>query len=73
MTIVMNMSGYEIEHLQAPVEEYGEDVLCSGWNTQLALVSVCGSARVDGHNALPSGLENVDVEVFLRKMYACQR
>jgi hypothetical protein len=28
---------------------------------------------VDGHNALPSGLENIDVEVFLRKMYACQR
>ncbi len=73
MTIVMNMSGYEIERLEAPVEEYGDDVMCSGWNPQLALASECGTARVDRHISLPSGLENVDVEAFLRKMYASQR
>ncbi len=37
MGIKMNMSSYEIE--QDPrEEEYGEEVMCSGWNPAIALV-----------------------------------
>jgi hypothetical protein len=73
MTIVMNMSGYAVEKLVAPVEEYGGAVMCSGLNPQLALANEYGAPRADRHISLPSGLENVDIDVFLRKMYANQR
>ncbi len=73
MAIVMNMSGYEIERMEAPDDGYGDEVMCSGWNPQLALVSESAAAQTDRHITLPSGLAYVDVEVFLRKMYASQR
>lgn len=68
MTIVMNMSGYEVERVQAPLEEYGDEVLCSGWNPQLALVNAKSE-----HVELPPSLSNIDADAFLKKMYQFQR
>ncbi len=73
MTIVMNMSGYEVEREVSVSEEYGDEVMCAEWNPQLALVSELPVAAVDRHIELPRELANVDVETFLQKMYKFQR
>jgi len=70
MTIVMNMSGYEIEREAVAVEQYGDEVMCAGWNPQLALVGEHAHANERG--AMPESLANADVEVFLNRMYANQ-
>ncbi|MEK7810341.1 MAG: hypothetical protein AAB278_00815 [Pseudomonadota bacterium] len=73
MTIVMNMSGYEFEGSNETVEEYGDDVLCSGWNPQLALVSESAANQTDKHLNFPAELAEADIEKFLHKMYTFQR
>ncbi|HLP98034.1 MAG TPA: hypothetical protein VK149_06285 [Sideroxyarcus sp.] len=73
MTIVMNMSGYEIEREEVAVERYGDEVMQAGWNPQLSLASAYPTARIERRPALPAGLENVDVDAFLQKMYEFQR
>jgi hypothetical protein len=67
MGVVMNMSSYEIEYYE---EEYGEEVLCSGWNPVVAMTC---PQHLPVRTPLPPGLAAVDAEAFLRKMYACQR
>jgi len=67
-TFSMNMSSYEIECGNAMASGYGDEVLCAGWIPSLA--------RHQPHperTALPADLAAVDVDTFLRKMYACQR
>ena len=73
MSIVMNMSSYEIE--QDPVEnEYGEEVMYAGWNPVIALTCQQQQLVPDGKQAaMPTDLAMVDAELFLKKMYACQR
>jgi hypothetical protein len=74
MGVVMNMSSYEIERDDAMEAEYGEEVLYSGWNPAIALT--CQQHLLhgtDGPMTMPSSLATVDAEVFLQKMYACQR
>lgn len=73
MTIVMNMSGYEIERPNEALEEYGEDVLCSGWNPQLALISESATNQTGKHLNFPAELAEVDIEQFLHTMYVYQR
>lgn len=68
MAIVMNMSGYEIERDVVAAEEYGDEVLRSGWNPQLAEIT----ERAE-RPSMPEGLANVDVDAFLKKMYEHQR
>jgi len=73
MGIVMNMSGYEIERDDAAKIEYGEEVLCSGWNPAVALACQQHSLSVtDRQMTMPSSLATVDAEVFLQRMYAFQ-
>lgn len=72
MATTMNMSGYEIECDDVAVEEYGEEVMCAGWNPQLALVRDGVAAKVE-HEAFPHELASVDVDAFLQKMYEFQR
>ena len=36
-TIVKNIDGCDIEHEALMLQEYGEEVMCAGWNPQLAL------------------------------------
>ncbi len=74
MGVIMNMSSYEIERDDAMEAEYGEEVLCSGWNPVVALA--CQQhvlSRTDEHITMPASLAGADMEVFLQRMYACQR
>ena len=74
MGVVMNMNSYEIETDGSMKTEYGEDVLCSGWNPAVNLVcQQHTSSWTDRHMTMPSTLVTMDAEMFLQKMYACQR
>jgi hypothetical protein len=73
MTIVMNMSGYEIEREEIAAEEYGDEVMYAELMPQLVLVSDSHAPEVGKHTELPSELADVDVEAFLKKMYEYQR
>jgi hypothetical protein len=72
MAIVMNMSGYEIEHEVVVIEEYGDEVMCAGWNPQLAQIGDERVAKMDKIAAFPAELANVDADAFLQKMYRYQ-
>jgi hypothetical protein len=66
------VNGCKIE-CEAPVnEEYGDEVLCAGWNPQLTQAAESPVARVNRHNDLPADLANVDIDSFLKKMYELQ-
>jgi hypothetical protein len=69
---VMNMSGYEIECEEVAVKEYGDEVMYAELIPQLVVVNDSHVNDVGRHAKLPSGLVNVDVEAFLRKMYEYQ-
>lgn len=71
MAVVMNMSGYEIEREAVAVGEYGDEVMCAGWNPELALLGDRGVAKKQA--ALPREMAQVEVEAFLQKMYRYQR
>lgn len=71
-TIVMDMSGNNIERATEREDEYGEEVMNAGWNPQLGLASELPSALNAGHSELPQGLTEIDIEVFLHKMYELQ-
>ena len=73
MSTTMNINGYEIERADVANEEYGEEVMCAGWNPQLELVRNCHVAEVDKHAAVARELANVDIATFLQKMYTFQR
>jgi hypothetical protein len=72
MTIVMNMSGYEIEREPAAAEEYGDEVLCAGWNPQLALACETPVNKAVKPASLPAELAHANVDEFLQKMYLYQ-
>lgn len=72
MAIVMDMSSYEIEHDFSRNAGYGDEVACSGWNPAVELA--CQQhALTEKRTAMPAELANVDVEQFLKKMYALMR
>ncbi len=73
MATIMNMNGYEIEREGVPVEDYGDEIMCAGWNPQMALAHNYLINNKDRHSALASEIANVDIEVFLQKMYKFQR
>ena len=73
MGIVMNMGSYKIER-DSMEEEYGEEVMCAGWNPAVALV--CQQQIIISTNrqlAVPTDIATVDAELFLQKMYTFQR
>ena len=73
MGVVMNMSSYEIER-DSMEAEYGEEVMCAGWNPAVALI--CQQQMVvptDKQMAMPADLATVNAELFLQRMYTCQR
>ncbi len=69
--VTMDMSDYEIEYGDSKAEEYGNEVLCAGWNPSLALQQHTYTER-NQPAAMPHELAAVDVELFLKKMYAYQ-
>lgn len=68
----MNMSGYEIERDDASTLDYGEEVLNAGWVPRLAQQEVL-TQQWENRSSMSAELANVDLNVFLRKMYANQR
>lgn len=70
--VTMNMSDYEIERDSSKMEEYSDEVLCAGWNPSLALQQHTDTER-STTSAMPRELAAVDINIFLKKMYACQR
>ena len=70
--VTMNMSDYEIEQDGSKIEEYGDEVLCAGWNPSLALQQHTDTER-SHTSAMPRELAAIDINIFLKKMYACQR
>jgi hypothetical protein len=72
MTVVMNMSGYEIEPEAVAAEEYGDEVMYAELIPQLVLVSDRHVIEVGKRAELPAELVNVDVDAFLKKMYEYQ-
>lgn len=73
MKVMMNMSNYEIEY-EAIEAEYGDEILCSGWNPEVE--SVCQQLQLvptSENLDMPEGLATEVAELFLRKMYSYQR
>lgn len=73
MTIVMNMSDYEIERGALEVE-YEEEIMNSGWNPDVELVQEqLQLVPTDERMTIPDDLATTSAELFLRKMYSYQR
>lgn len=70
MAIVMDMSSYQLESVEAATERYNDEVLYAGWNPQLALSPLCESCGVAERSPFPPALHEVDIDAFLRLMQA---
>ena len=68
-TIVMDMNGCDVEHETLVVEEYGDEVMCAGWNPQLTLAGEIPVAQANRHVNLQADLAGIDEDAFLKKMY----
>ena len=70
MTIVMNMSDYEIER-EALEIGYDDEILWAGWNPEVD--TVCQQLQpvpTTEKMAMPTSLTTEVVGLFLRKMYS---
>ena len=55
------------------MDQYGEEIMCAGWNPALGLIGQPQLLEPVGRDdAMPADLVAVDVELFLRRMYAYQ-
>jgi len=71
-TFSMDMSSYETERGEAISSGYGDEVLCAGWIPAFALHQLRSHDR-ENRPAMPANLMSADTDLFLRRMYACQR
>lgn len=69
--LTLDMSSYEAEPIDSTAKEYDDEVLYSGWVPTLALQQ-SQSQGFENQASIAENLANVDIEVFLRKMYAYQ-
>jgi hypothetical protein len=73
MKVTMSMSNYEIEY-EAIEDEYGDEILCSGWNPEVdSVYQQLQLVPAGDQLTMPEGLATEVVELFLRKMYSYQR
>jgi hypothetical protein len=73
MTIVMNMSNYEIEP-ETIEAEYSDEILYAGWNPEVDLVrEQLQLVPTSEQMTIPDDLATVAAELFLRKMYSYRR
>lgn len=81
MGTTMNMSSDEIEQNEM-VTEYGEEIMCTGWNPAVDLVceqllqlptdeQLAMAADLTAQDT-PADLSTAISEIFLRKMYSYQ-
>jgi hypothetical protein len=73
MTIVMNMSGYEIEREMVALDEYSDEVMWAELIPQLVPASDSHVVEMDKRPAFSPELAEVDIAAFLQKMYKYQR
>lgn len=66
-TFSMDMSSYQVERSEAIVSDYSDEILYAGCIPSLACHQ---DSRTE---AMPAALAGIDVDAFLRKMYAFQR
>lgn len=71
-TIVVNTNGCDIEHEAIVDEEYSEEVMCAGWNPQLALANKSHIAQINKQVDQPADPANADIDTFLKRMYESQ-
>ena len=71
MGIPMEVKEYEATS-DRMMDQYGEEIMCAGWNPTVALVSHPQLLEPVRDDAMPADLVAVDVELFLRRMYAYQ-
>lgn len=71
MTITTNMSNYEIG-TDSIGAEYGDEIMCAGWNPDVGLVCQNLIGLSDTHTAMPADLTMENSELFLSKMYSSQ-
>lgn len=68
MKITMDMSSHEIEQDTTELEEYGEEIMNTGWNPAVDLVS--GLQEIE----IPADVTTAVVaEIVLRKLYSYQQ
>ena len=68
MNITMDMSSHEIEQDAIEIEEYGEEIMNSGWNPAVDLVT--GLQKIEA----PADVTmSVVAEIVLRKLYSYQQ
>jgi hypothetical protein len=68
MKITMDMSSHEIEQDKTEFEEYGEEIMNSGWNPAVDLVS--GLQEIETPADVTT---DVISEIVLRKLYSYQQ
>ncbi|MGC2047775.1 MAG: hypothetical protein WA635_04105 [Gallionella sp.] len=71
MKITMDMSSYEIEQDATEFEEYGEEIMNTGWNP--AVEMVCGLQEIQEIETSAEVTSAVVAEIVLRKMYSYQQ
>ncbi len=64
--MMMSMSQGNIGCEESVTAEYDDEILSSGWNP---VVGLAQPVPEDKHRSFPAELANVDLEVFLKKMY----
>ncbi len=69
MSVIMNMSNYEIE--REALAQSKDGLTHRGWNPQLHLATLDHmSSLIKHHTELPVSLVTADAETFLQSMYA---
>jgi hypothetical protein len=73
MNVTMDMSSYEFE-LDTNEAEYGDEILFAGWNPEVdSLSQQLQMVPITEQPTMPTALATEVLELFLRKMYSCQR
>ena len=73
MDTVMNMSSYEIERSLMETE-YGDEVMCAGWIPAVAqMCQLQPFVPANKPTTIPADLATVNADLFMQRMYACQR
>lgn len=72
MSNAANLSNQEAGREVATVEEYGDEVMCAGWNPQLDQVGDLIVTATGKHAKFSSELASMDIDDFLKKMYTYQ-
>ena len=68
----MSMGSYEVER-DSMEAEYGLEIMCSGWNPAVDLVSQQQLASMEKQLNMPAGLTSAVAELFLDEIYTYQR